>query len=86
VSLEKYQPASTDCTPAVINSDPGEVTDPKSPMMQAVFAVWKNTPREGRAPFHRVCCLNSCDPKDLALARASSQCVVESALLISEVK
>lgn len=69
MSKEQFSDDCPGCRPAVIDVKTGKVMGPETPMMQIVNGVWAKTTREQRQAFHNVCCNNSRQPEDLALAK-----------------
>jgi len=69
VSLEKYNDDCPGCQPALLDAKTGQPMPETSPEVQAVMKVWSMTTRAEREAFHRICCLNSRDPKDLRLGQ-----------------
>lgn len=67
MSAEEFDDGCEGCKPVALDVITGRVLPDDDPVMVGVRAVWEATPRDQRAAFHRVCCLSSRDPGDLAL-------------------
>jgi hypothetical protein len=67
MSRTKFEDDCSDCRPALINPQTGEIAADTEPAMQVVNAVWEGTTRAERVAFHRATCLNSQDTEDMHL-------------------
>jgi hypothetical protein len=71
VSWTQYTDDCPGCQPALMDMSGNRIPD-DAPEMLAVKEYWKTTTLEQREAFHRVCCNDSRDPKDLALLKGIS--------------
>lgn len=67
MSWTKFDDECEGCRPAIIDGFTGKPMPMDSAPMVAINVVWSETTIEERQAFHRVCCLNSRDPDDLAV-------------------
>lgn len=58
------------CRPVAVNMETGRPLPDGHPMMQALGRAWAKAGPLQRQAFHRVTCLNSRAPLDLALVRS----------------
>lgn len=65
MTRQKYDDDCPGCRPTMINTETGEVFPPDSSQMKAVMEVWATLTIDEKQSFHRCCCLNSRDEKDL---------------------
>lgn len=70
MSWKKYEDDCPGCYPALLDPTTMEPCPPNHPAALRVRAVWKRTSRETKEAFHRFTCLNSRDPRDVALVQA----------------
>ncbi len=69
MSRDKFNDDCPGCQPALIDTRTGEVMPSDAPAVKAVMRVWAKTTRIEREAYHRVCCQNSRDPRDLSLVQ-----------------
>lgn len=67
MSIEVYDDSCPGCRPVLLDPATGWALPDDSPAMLALRRVWNLTTLKERQAFHRVCCLNSRDPADLAV-------------------
>lgn len=67
MSWKKFDENCKGCRPAIKDLHTGEVYPDEHPVMQKILAAWALFPREVHEAFHRCCCLNSRDPKDMRI-------------------
>jgi hypothetical protein len=70
MSREIFQDECPGCRPAVVDVTTGEPMPDDSPLVRSVQRVWARTQRFEREAFHRVTCLNSRQPTDMAVCSA----------------
>lgn len=70
MSLEQHDDNCQGCRPALLDTSTNKPMPEDSPEMQAVLRVWGETTPAEREVFHRVTCLNSRDPADLAVMQS----------------
>lgn len=58
------------CRPCLLDTRTGRAESENSPRMQVVNRIWATTTQEERLAYHRVTCLNSRAPEDMALSAA----------------
>lgn len=67
MSQEQYDENCDGCKPAMLDVQTGERLSDDHPAMQALQQVFNKLSKDEKAAFHRVCCLNSRDDRDLAV-------------------
>jgi hypothetical protein len=80
MSHDKFDDTCKGCPPAILDVTTGLKLSDDHPVMQAVNRVWEGTTSEEREAFHRVCCQNSRDPKDLAVMKMVADRIQKSIL------
>lgn len=73
MSYKRYQEDCPGCRPVALDLQTGKVLSEDHPMMKALTKVWEAEGPLVRAAFHRVTCLSSKSPLDLALAQGYMQ-------------
>ncbi len=68
MSLHKYDDKCEGCRPALLDVKTNKPLPPDSPIMKVVNRVWAHTTLSEREAYHRVCCENSRDARDVTLA------------------
>jgi len=62
MSKHAFDPECPDCRPIVIDPRTGEILPDDDPVMQAVLAVWRASPRADQEAFHEFTVKNSRKP------------------------
>jgi hypothetical protein len=71
MSKEAFDDNCPGCKPAFIDIKSGRPLPDTDPIMQKVLARWESdTTFQERETFHKVMCLNSREPFDLAIVKA----------------
>lgn len=68
MSREQFDEKCEGCRPALLDLKTNKPLPPDSPVMVIVNRVWDRTTPSEREAYHRVCCQNSRDPRDVTLA------------------
>lgn len=66
------------CRPVVVDQTTGKILPESHPTQRAAVRAWRNALPAQRTAWHRVTCLNSQNPIDLAMAQAIVDRIAET--------
>jgi hypothetical protein len=79
MSRHAFDPECPDCRPILLDPQTGKILEESDPVMQAVIAVWRASPRADQEAFHAFTVKNSREPgvleRMMALSKRMEQAV-----------
>jgi hypothetical protein len=65
--MKVYSDDCSGCRPVLLDIKTSMVLGDDTPEMQKILRIWDLTTRNERNVYHRVCCQNSRNPRDIAI-------------------